>query len=424
MARVEINFERLGITYTDVPRVRIDQDYLTPVDGFEFDLVDEDPKKLRGLVCEPCTITINGALQMIGSVERRRVGHNGATNTFMGRDYRALLANSQLQADSAKKGETVHDLVKRICAPWGITQIFSDTELDMREVRTGRSKVSGQIPKSLEGLTVEDFKAKEGEGVLQFLTRIVTRNGGTIQCSNSRTALNLSTPIYRQGISYRIYRPRNAPGGNVIVADQSSEWDEVPTVFTAKGRAGTSKENRSPTVFNYDYFAQELELYAPEIVERITDAFHTSYIKPGTIGDPLRRYVPFFMEDNEARNKIQLERSAFRRVAEKLQKTLIYTATISGIDAQDPFEFVSEAPVEGIAAEGIQDEKITFDLEGNATSTAGQKRVWATNTIVQVNDELADVDSELWIRGVSLNADASSGDTTEITAIRLGTLLL
>jgi prophage tail gpP-like protein len=387
-----VEIEGVGTFYDGFLRYRINSSYTTPTDEWEFVVYsDDNPGALRDRwrPWQPVKLYINGCCQVIGRIDRIQ-GIKGTTALkVMGRDYLADIVDSTMDPTyQVGAGMTIGEMILEVFKPWGITGVLSDGGLT-RDIRTGKQPYQPD-PLDLEQLRLEDLRAEENQGVMEFASRIVARHGFTIQPAGTRDTVLIVRPQYAQPALYPLERP-----GNIHEAIADRNYTNVPTVTLGRGRAGGNKHQvgGSRSVFPTFSGGAPSSIGTLREVLAITTADNNLAVTRELRYDPKKGdntvygytppvYKPLFFRDKDSRNDAQVERAVRRMVAERLRETLSYNV----------------------------------EVRGHSESTSGA--VWALDTIAQVNDSLEQVREPLWIADRTFYDDGTSGPMTEMLALR------
>lgn len=393
----------------DLTRIKswsIESDYLTSTDSFEFVVMDDDPDyPLVGLEGQPVTLTVGGAVQLVGRIDDTSRGDDGNSISCMGRDYIADLVECNIDPTFIiKEKETLGDVILRACSPIGITKLAGESDvatvLDVRQGIPGKgrrtrshkgSQQQGNKSKDFKEITLEDLKPDLGQGIYEFLKPICDRHGVTIQPTYSRDTLLIAGPFYSDVPGYGIVRIRSAVDGgngsnNVISASARRSYASFPTMIIVQGQAAPrTGEPTGPSTEVIDTWA-EAQHFGGELADTLSDITWTGRRKPGEKDalpiDKIYRLNVF--RDDRARSPDQISNAARRLFAEHLKKTLEYKVKLRG----------------------------HYDPDTGA--------LWSHDTILTVTDEVCGLSEELWVQGRRLSYSESEGATTELTCIRPG----
>lgn len=386
-----VNLELLGEQLRGIKSYELDSSYLTSTDGWSVEVYQEpsESERLGRLELQPVEILVNGAQQVLGRVERTRVGGDGSAMALEGRDYISDLVECNVDPTlKIKEQMTLAEAIKLAAGPVGITTVTSTGAAGVRNVRTGKA-AGGGAGKAFDALKLDELKPQPGQGIYDFVNRLAARHGATIQPSTKRSELLLDEPDYKQSPLYRLRRGRgdSSAYNNIIAAEATRDFTTFPTCALFSGKQARSGVAGSPMSTQYDFltlsqaFSSELGAVAERVYPgRGPDARR----KPGASA-PLGTgmlYRLLYLKDDASRNPEQLERAARRAIAERLKDTLSYRVTV----------------------------------RGHADPDSGA--IWAVNTMVQVDDAITGVSEPLWIERRALRYAPGAGATTELACWR------
>jgi prophage tail gpP-like protein len=393
--------EATGVTHGKILSYRINTQYTTPTDSWDFTVFSEDnPRKLRHTwrPLQPIKLLIAGNQQVVGRIDGTRgTGESGAALQVHGRDYLADIVDSTVDPQfQIKKSQDIGAFLLELLKPWGITTIFGNFNLT-RNVMSGKKPFTKDPAKYRRAAKLDDAKAGENEGVFEYANKIVARQGATLQPAGTRDAICVDSPNYEQAALYKLSRP-----GNILSGTADRNYANVPTVSIARGRTGGSNGGAQSAGSKREY--PTFDKSGPSKIGETLEVQHIITSDDGVVVvrehyfDPKARqttvfgfdfpvYKPLFYRDPVSRNDEQLEYSVRRAIAEKLRETLVYTCTVRG----------------------------HIDPKSGA--------VWTVDTIAYVHDEIEDVDEPLWISERTFMNDGNSGPQTELVLVRPGSFV-
>ena len=402
--RVEIEgVSEVTFTETNFISYRLSSDFTTPTDEWDFVVYSEDnPAKLRRTwrPWQPVRLYIGGALQCLGRIDRiEGTGKSGTALRVSGRDYLADIVDPGVDPRiQFKTGATLGDALLQLFKPWEISGFEDAGNFATRSLLSGRQvgRKKNKID-SFQGLRLYDTKAQENQGVFEFANRLCSRHSCVIRPGTSRNKIALTQPDYDQDPSFSLVRP-----GNLLPESHASrDYGDVPTVTLARGRSNdvvtqaiggrhelptfvsqASKLAELPEVKRILINNDNSEATRQEIFDY--DARHHDVT---SLGGLMRIYKPMFYRDRDSKSQAQLEAGVRRMLAERLRKTLTYTAVV----------------------------------RGHHNPKTGQ--VYAIDTIGQVTDTIEDVDEKLWVMGRNFYNNGQ-GPRTELQLIRPDSYLL
>lgn len=418
-----LRFEATGREVKNFEQYTIDSAYMTSTDAFSVQLYEPDPALRRDLELQPIQLLIDGNLQVTGRIEITEIGSiNGSTISCRGRDYIADLLECHVDpAIFVNTNMTLEQAVKLVAKPVGIETV-SFNAAEWRNARVGQA-VQTTVGDNPEFKTepLKDFKPNPGEGIYEFLSRICVRAGCTLQPTMQRNSVLLDKPDYVQEPSYKVTRSYSNPSAasnNVLSASATRDYTKFPTVVMLTGKTGTSAERATTTTA---YSGAASRGLIPNIVQNIAKLFRgpTQPVVPadfetdGTRVDNIQEtiyallpegvtifsqrippkatfstqnalYRLFYMRDTLSKDTKQLLNTASRKAAERLKDCLQYTIVFRG--HKDP-------------------------LTG---------RTFASNTVIDVYDEICDVQEKLWVERCTYTYEPATGARTQLVCWRPG----
>jgi len=380
-------FETTGKELTSITEWEISSNYLTSADGFSFTAVADNMDDLRNLELQPVELKVNGCSQVLGRIDKTTMGGNGTAVSFWGRDYIADLVECNVDPTlKIKTGDSIAAAFTAAAGPVGIDTVISDDDLAMRNVRTGVSVKFAKGGRGYAKRILQEYKPKKGEGLYEFLNRLIQRFGATIQPGNDRNTLIITAPHYQQEPTYSVFRstdPAISSVNNVISSTADRDYSSFPTFALFTGWAAQNDDQGVASQQAYD-INNLAELQNSEIARILADSTIPGRRKPnGSDSIGLGQlYRLLYLHDHEARSQEQVSYSALRAIADRLKTTLEYKCTLRGhVD-----------PVSGA--------------------------VWSVDTMVNVADEICNVFEPLWIVERTLKMNPKEGATTELVCYR------
>lgn len=383
-----MRFPGLGRETTSITDWSIDQNYMTSTDGFEFTLYDENVENTRRLELQPVELIINGQSRLIGRIDHTRRGDNGMAIVCMGRDYIGDLLECNVDPSlKLKQGDELLNAITTAAGPCGINTVFDDDGA-MRELRAGRKVAVRKKKPTKRKSKLNEYKPAAGQGMYEFLNKVGAREAVTLQAGPTRNILVLSTPNYDQDPLYKIFRTRDQLTGvhnNIETAVADRDFSKFPTyviVQAAYARPGKKGEQFTST---FDMWAISAR-FNSELGTILQDVTVSSRWLPGKpAADEVTRgalYRLLVIRDDDARTAEQVERAAKRAIAERLKDTLEYRVTLKGHIAPD------------------------------------SGALYTQDTMIQVDDEVADLHEVLWVAGAKLSYSNRGGPKTELVCWR------
>lgn len=343
-----------------ITKWNVDSSFFTSTDGFGFEFIGKDQEDRRGLEAAPLELLIDGNSMLHGRIDVTRRGDRGPSIvTVSGRDYIADLVEGNVDPTvSIAAGTILDDAILTACAPYGII------EVEGPEARQfARTKKQQKPAKRRSKKQITDAKPEPGQGVYDWCNRILARHHLTLQPGSDPTKVVLQAPNYDQDPIGRIIRKNidDRIVGNVIEGTATRDYSRVPTYGMFAGRQGKATEKTSRTFTNFDLrtitgnTAPELAAAQKYMVEgRLLP-------KKRQFSIPRQLYRLLYWRDELAKTQEQIDASLKRAVADRTKETLVYEVTVHGLcDPQTG-------------------------------------KYWAVDTIVDVDDDVADVHEKLWV---------------------------
>ncbi len=384
-----VELEAAGVHHDKFLSYSLSSAYLTPTDGWEFVVAnDDDPVGLRRRwrPWQPVKLSIAGRQQVLGRIDGNEgTGPSGSWLKVWGRDYLADIVDSTVDPQfQVKQGWDIGQFLLELLAPWGIKQVFGDVNQGAlnRNLLTGKRPHKGPPSRDFKTATLSDFKAEENEGVMEYANRILARHRFTLQPAGSRDAVVVGDPNYIQDVLCAL----NRPGNNIKTGGCAKrDYTNVPTMTLGRGRSGEPGKNLGGTkgqIGTFDPATARSNIGLLRDVQRtITSDEGIEVVrqkrfdpkKPDTTvyGYDQPVYKPLFYRDKSSKNQEQVEAGVARTLAEKLRETLTYSGEVRG--HTDP-----------------------------ATGAT-----WAVDTLVSTRDEIEDVDEVLWVGERTFSNDGS-----------------
>jgi prophage tail gpP-like protein len=374
---LEVRFNLLGRTETRFKSWSIDSAYLTSTDGFSFDLYPARREDGQFLELQPCELTVDGASQVLGRIDKTRIGHDGSVVTCEGRDYLSDLVECNCDPNLSFDAKTeLADLIHGAASPCGIFEITDFENILMAEIRSGR-KIRRKPRKRRKRKLEQSYKPKPGEGIFEFINRPTARNGATIQPGPDRNTLVIDAPDYTQDASYELIRsddPNAANANNIVSGEAERDYSSFPTYALFVGTFGQQGQQTGgdKKLFKMKELSEAFNSEMGRILQRAIAPDRNEVFKSDA-GFKALLYRLLFFRDQDARSPEDLESAAKRAIADRLKDTLRYTCTVRG--HKDP----------------------------------RTGAVYSVNTIANVNDAICNVHEPLWVAKRTLRYDENQG---------------
>lgn len=381
-SQLEVRFNLLGRTENRFSSWSIDSAYLVSTDGFSFDLYSSRREDGRGLELQPCELIVNGASQLLGRIDISRVGHNGSAWSFQGRDYLSDLVECNCDPNLNFDTKTeLADLIHAAASPCGIFEVTDFENVLLAEIRTGK-KINRKPRKRRKRKIEQAYKPKPGEGVFEFISRPVARQGATVQPGRTRNELVIDAPDYTQDPLYDLIRsddPQSSGANNIVRADATRDYSKFPTYALFTGTFGQTGQQSGgdKRLFKMKELAAAFNSEMGAIIKRAVapDRVTAQNADPGFAA---LLYRLLYFRDLYAKSPDDLESGAKRAIAERLKDTLQYSCTV----------------------------------KGHTDPRTGA--VYSVNTMARVDDAVCDVHEPLWIAKRTLRYSEGDGAMTDL----------
>lgn len=377
-SNLTVRFTLLGREETRFTSWSIDSAYLVSTDGFSFDFLPSRPEDGRFLELQPVHLSVGGVPQLVGRVDRTRVGHNGSIVSVEGRDYIADMVECNIDPNVKVGANTeLDDALLEAMGPVAVLSITDFENILFSEARAGKHIKRKKRKRRRRKL--QDYKSKPGEGIYEFCNRLVARHGATIQPTLDRNQVVLDAPDYTQTPLYTLTRtddPTRSNANTIVTGEADRDYSSFPTyaIFTGVVGAPGAPTAGMTKVFKMVELAKAFNSEMGEILSRAIEPE-----RPELITDVTGLlYRLLYHRDQEARTPEDLELGAKRAIAERLKNTLCYRCTV----------------------------------KGHADPRTGA--IYTINTMANVNDAITGVNEPLWISKRTLRYRDGEGAFTDM----------
>jgi prophage tail gpP-like protein len=379
-----------------------DQDFLTPVDGWNF-TVDQDELSAQELSSlTPGTfveIYLDDVLQTSGYIDDVDIQGDRASGNIVrveGRDWLSPAVDGHIDPQIRfSPNMTLLDVVTLALEPFGASTFVADNSAN-RNVITGQTKGAPTTKKGkpLKSFAIHELKPYENEGAFAFASRVTQRFGLWIWPASDGETVVVAAPDYDQAPIYQLLDkldPSFTNHNNILGAKGAVSRREQPSMIFASGNGGGGADARSTLkggIINPLVLAQFNDITAqyPTIqwtIPEVPEIFAAITTKPFPIIDTSLR--PLYLRDRESKTQDELNAFLRRELSLRMRKAFSYTATIEG--------------------HRLGGSPIAFD------------------TIMSVDDDRRNVHGNLWVLGRRYTKQAGASVTkTVITMILPGTL--
>lgn len=362
---------------------------MTSTDAFEFTLYEEDIENTRRLELQPVELYVGDRKRLTGRIDGTRRGKDGYSVTCYGRDFIADIVESNVDPTlKIKPGDNVLRAISASSRPNGVSIVGADDGA-MTAMRSGVPRKSRRAKKDKrQKKFTSDYKPQPGQGIYDFLNKILARESCTLQPGPERHIVIAATPNYDQPSFYQLRRTREQQQGvynNIESAEADRDFSSFPTYVIVQGalaRAGQKGEQATQT-FDVWAISARFKSELGAILQDVTVSGRWEPSKaPATEVKNGALYRLLVFRDDDARDATQVEAAARRAIAERLKETLKYTVTLKGhIDPSSLAMFTHDS-------------------------------------IVTVNDDIADVHEDMWVESCTLRYSDQEGARTDLVCWR------
>lgn len=433
-SQIVVRFDALGWETQQVQSYSLDSAYMTSTDSFSLSLYDPDITKLQDLELQPVSIFLNGNLHLIGRVEQSEIGRDSGTVTLQGRDYLADMIECNVDpALSVSASATLDKVVQQAALPVGISSVSFDAA-PWRNMRLGVAVNTALGERTFKRAQLKQYKPNPGEGIYQFLSRLCTRSGCTIQPTTTRNAVVLSAPDYVQDVAYSVSRSRANPESaqnNVISAVAKRDYSKFPSVVIVSGQASqTNAKTRTPVSVSSDTGPKEpgiiptiyrwfVDEAAPKTQTTSTVATKTAAFSDNrdeNIAETILALLPYrySVGENTGIVTTRIAPTTDFKPFPGLFYRLMYLRDQLGKDTSQIANTAAR-----LAADRLKD-CLQYEIVFRGHTDPATGRTYASDTIIDVADDLCAVNERLWVNTVRFSYDAGRGAMTQLTCWRPG----
>lgn len=333
-------------------------------------------------LASPMRFTIDGAVQMAGSIETHetRADRSGATLTLSGRDLAGPALSWDAEPTLALRGLPLSTALERIFNPLGIPVTIGLSAEAARSATTGEVRGTRGASTSSRTRSVDTAHPRPGEKVWQVAEAITRRLGYLLWTgpdTAGRLAVIVDAPGYSTAPLYSLER-RFTGGelaGNILRGAESLNLRDVPTeviVYTGGARGAAISARQMRLVSN---------------TALLNRGVNRGFLDAESLGAQ-----PRHVQDTRSRDLERSEREAMRVIFDGMRRFRTYTCTVAG---------------------------------------HGQRgKLYAVNSMARVRDDVctsptgAPLDEEMLVVEVEFNGSRQDGQTTTLTLVPKGSVLV
>lgn len=394
------------VTMTRWTEYHFASDFLTPSDGWTFTVADHTlPEEQLGALKLGARVRlqINAVPVCDGHIDKIRISADrkgGVRYTIEGRDRLGLAMDGVADPQTIfNDGSTLADVLVQLFTPFGWSNrdehyvINNDAN---RSAKTGeiRGAKTSRKGKPLHKFVVHQLKPYNHESVFHFASRVSQRFGLWIWPTTDGEKLVVGKPDFEQVPLFQIRRNRDGTG-NVVAGDVDYDFTDQPSMIIADSFSGGGEfgkgRNKAYCINPAFGVTDDAGAVLPElkaVLEKHPDAKEVEFLKTPIFNRRTPKVPPriLYLHDDESKTQEQLENFVRREMSLLLRKSLVAKYTLEG--------------------HGQQDANDNFVL-------------WATDTLVDVQDEIAGVHEHMYVLGVSYEKSKKAGTVTHVHLIRL-----
>lgn len=422
--------------------VSLTQDMLSPVTPWTLTLWRSGQGKgwvtvrAAALLYAPMTLSVDGAVQLHGMVERIRDGANrsGAPVTLAGRDDLAALVESDVDPRLNLRNATLEEVIERAVEPTGLGLIVGAEASMVREIQAGtrpgaRLSAATSARRTRRRHRVDRFKPRPGQTILDFVQGLCRRHGYLFWGGpyGDKTGLIIDRPDYNarpQGTLWRREQRDGTVAGNILEGFLDLNATGVATEVLVAGHtrvtapqdahhqvqmvnhrlriyAGGNGALERPYGLTFDYALPSLSWQGYQRPAEATDATApaSNAVRTRTMETirneallgwarvaprvPVRRR---YLRDRRARTPQIAEQRARHQLAKSMANFAVFEATVQGW---------------GYGANGP---------------------LWTVNSMVEIDDEIAGVKGVWLITRVEFKRSRAGGHTASLRLVPPGAI--
>ncbi len=400
------------VTLSNWTHYSFNSHFLTPADAFSFEVgdhqMDERTKEALTLGAR-VRLTVNGVIMVDGhidSVEVKGDRGSGVVYTVQGRDRLGLVVDSIADPTKQfKEGQSLADAMQDIFGPFGWLGpdsfvIDASASRDLKTGATRGTKASHgkkTFGRPLKNVVLHQLKPHNHEGVFAFAKRICDRFGMMIWTSPDGEQLIIGKPDFNQDPLYQLRRTANGDT-NILAGAVHRSMGDQPTIIIADGFSGVPEfgKGRIKSICVNPYFGVDKDGFLLEDVAKLLEKYPnvtpitlvTQPFHRREINLPLR---PMYLHDDESKTQLQLDNFVRREMSLLMRKSMTCHYQVEGHgQINDEGEFVA----------------------------------WATDTVVDVQDDLGDVHERMYVLSCTYYKSRSGGTHTDLELVRLNSIQL
>ncbi len=252
--------------------------------------------------------------------------------------------------------------------------------------------------KSLNTLQQDQVKPQIGEGVDQYVDRILKRHGLIMRAAADGSGVVIGKPIYTDSATMGlIHRNQGEQLNNVLSGSATVDWSEQPSMIIASGFGGGKEfpHNGIKVICINELLSGSESSQAALALAALKKRYPAAKILPSiqalvnsasASGFGAGPIAPVFMKDDDSKNIEQLSAFVRREMSKFQMKALEVRYAVDGWSQNDS--------------------------------------LWTTNTMVSVDDDRLGIHEPLWLSDRAFHKTKNGGTTCDLRLIRPYTLVL
>lgn len=391
-------------------------DYLCPTASWDLKFVaDIAPKggQLQGDMARLAKELQNGTrvglridnqLVQAGYVDQINIeSSRGGTNLLVrGRDALSVACDSSVDPHfQFPEGQTVKAFIMKLFSPFGFTEVIVSDKINRQKMTNSYSTFTIDerdrvVEKQLSTPINSKFKAHNDEGCYEFGERLGKRYGFYIRSGVDGKTLFIGSPDFKQEPIGTLIHTLDGKRSNVLQGSVTFDWSKQPSVIIGSGTAKGSGGDPFPPTTIKSLMVNELLADSdnlPVIQKLKADYKHAvqlprrSYLtRPSRVVEVTKFAKVRYVVDDESATQEHLNNYVRRMMADYQSKFMVAEYLVVG--------------------------------------HSQNKKFWAPNTMVMVEDEVSGINQPLWCKAVTYSKSRSGGTTTKLQLILPYTLEL
>jgi len=436
-------------------------DFLTPTDSFHFtmaapELVDTVSRSVReGL---HVTLRVNKQTICTGVIDEVAMGADRDSGTIFecnGRDILGDVVDGTVSPYlKFSPQDTLAKVIEQVMGPYGVRTIVEDTAAN-RSLRVGNkfgeqkvqpstkaaSASTKRIPVTKKSLLSRgqgssagkptqrflNFEAKPypSEGAYEFVHRLAKRAGLHVWAQANGGGVVVGKPDYTQESSFQLTRRVSGTKGsnrgganNILSGFVKYSRTNQPSVIIAGGKAGGGEFQRSTmrVLFVNELIARQANGNIVKGVQEFIEKWAAGDSAPS---DP-KKLAEYLKKSNKAYVITDEDFEGEGDIPQSLTPYPLCRPLYLVDQESNNLEQLINFTKREMATRQMQALEVRYEVAGHSQDG----KIWATDTMVDVEDDVANLYERLWVKSVTFTKSRGQGTRTSLTLIRPNTLRL